>query len=96
MALKPYQTVLLPGVIYAVSKSGIGVEQVQPSLEVIGGNVNIYGSNDFPASPPTGMYQTASAFIGIDAFKVVPNYIYITGSPTKIIASGLDVKVATS
>lgn len=103
MALKPYQTVLALNTLYAVQElqynpvvpdTGIP-EQVQANIEVIGGTVNIFGSQLFPASPTTGMFNSAAGFVGIDAFGVVPNYLYITqasGTTTSIIVTGLSVK----
>jgi len=100
MALKDYQTALSLATLYEVAYSGHGTEEVQPNLEVVGGTVNIYGSNaaDKPPTPPTGMSLTNPVgFVGIDVFASVPRWLYITqasGTTTSIIASGLLVKVA--
>ncbi len=94
MALKPYQTELQLNTIYAVAASGEGGEQILPNIEVIGGAVTIYGSQDLPANAPTGMIEDQTSFSGIDFFAVVPNYIYIeqdSGTTTSIIVSGLSV-----
>lgn len=88
---KDYQQQLVINQLYAVAALG-GSEQLQPSIEVIGGTVDIYGSELHPSSAPTGMFKTKTAFSGIEAFAVIPNYIFINGgTPTSIITSGLSV-----
>lgn len=99
MALRPtYQQTILPNVLYEVRRSGIstGSEQVAPSIEVIGGVVSIYGAQTLPAAPPTGMSLAQSAFSGVQAFGVIPNYLYVSGSPTSIVLSGVQAVVATT
>lgn len=90
---KDYQTKIALATLYAIAYTGNGTEQIQPSLEVVGsGTVDIYGSNEKPDSPPTGMFKTATAFTGIEAFGVCPNYLYIaqnSGTTTDIILSGI-------
>jgi hypothetical protein len=94
--MKDYQQTLELATLYAVSKGGLsGSEQLKPNIEVVGGSVDIYGSQEEPVSPPTGMFKTREAFAGIEAFDVIPNYLYIaqnTGTTTSIITSGLNVK----
>lgn len=90
---KDYQTMIALNTLYAISYTGNGTEQVQPSIEIVGaGTVDIYGSNEKVGSAPTGMFKTATAFTGIEAFGVVPNYLYIaqnSGTTTDIILSGI-------
>lgn len=92
MALKPYQTEIQPATLYATNKLGgvWGSEQLAPSIEVIGGDVVIYGSQTEPVAPPTGMAVGKTAFQGFEAFGVIPNYLYITGTPTSIVLSGVE------
>lgn len=66
--------------------------QLQPNIEVVGGTVDIYGSQEEAGSPPTDMYKTRTAFVGIEAFGVLPRYLYVTqnsGTTTSIILSGV-------
>jgi hypothetical protein len=87
--LRNYQQQISTGVLYQTRANGGGTEQLQPSIEVIGGAVTIYGAQTLPASPPTAMEATAIGFTGIDAFSVVPNYLYLTGTPTSVVLSGI-------
>ena len=94
MTLKAYQQTLQLATLYATSLNAkSGEEQLQQNIEVIGGKVNIWGSQVFPASPPTGMTNsTPGGFSGIDTFGVIPNYLYIeqaSGTTTSIVVSGV-------
>lgn len=96
MTLQSYQQEIELATLYEVVASGLGTQALQPSLEVIGGTVDVYGSNLEPNSPPTGMFKTATAFVGINVFANVPNYLYIaqnTGTTTDIILTGIRAKV---
>lgn len=94
MPLKEYQQEIALNTLYSVGAAVGGEEQLRPNIQVIGGTVNIFGSQEIPASPLTDMFLTAEGFSGIDAFGVIPNYIYITqnsGTTEKIILSGMTV-----
>ena len=87
------QTVILLNTLYQIERNLTGYEQ--PAIEVIGGTVDIYGSQKTPTSAPTGMFKTVTGFAGIDSFGIVPNYLYVTqstGSTTSIILTGVSVK----
>ena len=95
---KPYQKEVVTGKLYKVSQksvaSGIS-EQLAPSIQVIGHSIDIYGSQIKEASAPTGMVLEDIDFMGLRAFSLIPNYIYLkdnSGTPTKIIVSGLDIE----
>ena len=96
--MKNYQTTISLATLYESSRSGFNSsEQLAQNIEVVGGTVNIYGSQTEPVSAPTGMYKTRDGFVGIDNFAVIPNYLYIeqnTGTTTSIIVSGVEVKEA--
>lgn len=67
-----------------------------PCIEVIGGDVDIYGSFVAPiiADAPDGMSLTQAGFTGITGFGVVPNYIYLDntdGDVTSVVISGIQV-----
>lgn len=86
-----YQQVINAGTLYEVRRSApvSGAEQVAPSIEVIGGTATIYGSQQQPGSPPTAMFATRTGFTGIEAFGVIPNYLYVTGTGLTITLSGV-------
>lgn len=93
--MKPYQKTIELATVYKTARSANngGTEQIQPNIEVVGGTVDIYGSQTEPVSAPTGMYKTRDGFVGIDTFDVIPSYIYIaqnTGTTTSIILSGVE------
>lgn len=92
MALKSYQQVILPDTLYAVTLKGgtWGSEQLQPSIEVIGADCTVYGSQVEPVSAPTGMSVGKSTFQGLEAFGVIPNYLYVSGAATSIVLSGVE------
>lgn len=94
MALRTWQKPLALNTMYDCRKSSKGADSIQPAIEVVGGTVAIYGSfaADAPPAPPAGMSQTATGFSGIDSFKVMPNWLYITGTASSIIISGVDAK----
>ncbi len=93
MTVSTLQETIVTGVLYKLEGQVGPIDQVRPSIEVIGGTVDIYGAQKLPTSAPTGMYKTATAFTGIDQFNVVPNYLYLTGSATSIILSGISATV---
>lgn len=96
MPLRPYQKKLALNTLYEVSlDSSARNDQVSPSLEVVGGTVNVLGGENDASivSVPTNMDNTASGFRGIDYFAVIPNYLYIqsvSGTPV-VTVSGLYV-----
>lgn len=90
-----YQTVISTNTLYEVRRSApvAGAEQLQPSIEVIGGSgVTIFGSQQEPVSAPTAMFATKTAFLGIEAFGVIPNYLYVQGTATTVTLSGVSAK----
>lgn len=93
MPLKSYQVTILPTVLYSAQVmggvSGIGA-QISPSIEIIGTGT-VYTSQNQPVSAPTNMYAPLVDFTGIAEFNIVPNYIYITGTPTSVVLSGIEV-----
>jgi len=92
MALKNNQSVIQPNTLYAINGSGYSVNSIAPSIEVIGGAVDIYGSQMRPTSWPDGMNKTAIAFMGIDIFAVIPNYLVVVPNgptPDSIVISGV-------
>lgn len=95
MTLKAYQQLIELDTLYEVVASGLGTQTLQPSLEVIVGTVDVYGSNLQPDSPPTGMFKTATAFSGINVFANVPTFLFVsqnTGTTTSIILTGISAK----
>jgi len=91
MALEEYQYIIDIDTLYKLKTSNISIlEHLRYNIEVIGGSVNIYGTLDEePASPPVGMFKTRENFIGIIAFDIIPKYLYLTGTATKIILTGI-------
>ena len=95
MALRAYQQEIELNTLYEVvaTASGNG-SSLQPSIEIIGGVANIYGSNVEPGSAPTGMTNAVpSGLQGIQNFAVLPNYLYVTqasGTITSVILSGVE------
>lgn len=89
-----YQQTIALNTLYEVRRSApvSGSEQIMPSIEVIGGTVTVYGSQQEPVSAPTAMFATRTGFTGIEAFGVIPNYLYITGTATSITLSGVSAK----
>ncbi len=62
--------------------------QLSANIEVVGGTVNIYGSQGNPtaALAPTAMSVSEAAFEGITSFGVVPNYLFFeTQAGTPVI-----------
>lgn len=91
--LKSFQQEIVVNTLYALTSSGVGSEQGRPSLEVVGTGVSIYGSQALPSSPPAGMALTRQNFTGLDSFGIIPNYIYLTGTATSIVLTGVSAKV---
>lgn len=95
---RDYQKELQLGTLYKLSALGAQFRNIQQSLEVIGGAVDVYGSHFKPSAPPAGMVKNQTAWVGMDKFGVLPNYLYIvqnTGTTTSIVLSGADAEVAT-
>lgn len=88
-----YQFEILPNVLYEVKALNIGSERLLPAIEIIGGTGTVYGSEIKPASAPTNMAIGIPNFQGITTFGHVPNYLYVSGSPTKIILSRVKPEV---
>ncbi len=100
MTLKNYQQAISVGVLYAIELNTYsGTEQVAQNLEVIGGTVDVYGSQIKPVSSPTSeMSINEVAFTGIAPFGVIPNYFYLaanTGTVTSVTLSGVKATVVT-
>ncbi|MCE6993068.1 hypothetical protein [Dyadobacter sp. CY323] len=91
--MMPAQSPISLNTLYLIERKLAGDEQ--PGIEVIGGTVDIYGSQKTPTSAPTGMFKTSAGFSGIDSFGMVPKYLYITqatGTTTSIILTGISAK----
>lgn len=102
MGLKVYQSLINLNTLYTFSRIGgmSGSEQLKPSLEVTGGTVNIFVSQDQPLSPPANMniLTNGDDFSGIAPLAFIPNYFYIvqsTGNTTKMILSGVTATVVS-
>lgn len=91
MALKPDQKIITTSTLYNATLSNWPPEQLEVNVEATGGNVNVYGSQTLPGSPPTNMTELITAGTGINNLPVVPNYLYFTGTATQIITSGIDL-----
>jgi len=97
MALENYQYIIQPNTLYQLKVLALSMnEKLRYSLEVKGGLVDIYGTYDEqPLTPPNDMSIDYVGFEGIDSFNNVPTYIYISGSPTKIILTGIKPTLIT-
>ena len=88
--MRSYQLEINHSTLYETRFNGIGREQLRPMLECAGGTVTVYGSQEPPASAPSGMSViNGMENITLADFKYVPNYIYIevaSGSPELIIS----------
>ena len=87
------KTELSLNTLYKVTRVGDGAAKtVAPCLEVIG-TVNVYGALDqsVTPTPPDNMSLDAADFTGIAPFGVMPSYLYLTGTATRITISGFDV-----
>lgn len=87
MPLEHWQKEIQPNTLYKIQMESISANQnLSPSWEVLGGSVKVYGTYDEqPSSPPDGMSVYLENFTGINSFGNIPLYIYLEGSPTKII-----------
>ncbi len=94
--MKQEQVVVLADTMYSTSVFyGAQHSQLAPNIEVVGGTVNVWGSQSAPDSPPTGMSETQAGFGGISSFAVVPNYMFFeTASGTPVITL-TGIKAAT-
>lgn len=95
MALRGYQQTIAVDTLYEVRKTGLGVEQISPTIETIGGTVNIYVSQTDPAgAAPVGMdiIANGAVFVGVADFAFIPNYLYIEElTPvTSVVLSGIE------
>lgn len=97
MTLKTYQTEIDGQTLYAIKLkggvSGLG-QQLKPNIEIIGGASDVYVSNVEPENAPTGMYiiENGEGLEGGAAFSYIPSYLYVDGTPTTIVLSGLDAE----
>lgn len=71
------------------------LNQLLPSIEVVGGTVDVYGSHLLDA--PTALSQMSvdadnPGVSGIVPFQVVPKYIAFTGTATRITVNGMKVE----
>lgn len=93
MALRKYQKDIIVNTLYEIRSNGRGVEQIIESLEVIGGQVSIYGSQEKPLNPPLEMTLSRTSFQTLEAFDVIPNYLYLQetgGTVTRATLSGVE------
>jgi len=97
MALKPYQQTIALATLYEIEMlggvSGMGA-QLKPSIETIGGVVDIYVAQTEPTSEPTGMsvINNGNDFVGNAYFDYIPRYLYIaqvSGTTTSIVLTGI-------
>ena len=98
MALRDYQQIIELATLYEIrlkgGVSGMG-DQIKPSIETIGGTVDIFVAQTLPVSPTTGMtiIEGGDDFVGNAAFEYLPRYLYITqagGTTTSILLSGVE------
>ena len=100
MALEEYQVSIDLDNLYEVKKKGgvSGSEQLNPSIFINVGDVDIYGYNG--ATEPTsyatmGALQASNTAVGgTIAFDVIPKYIAVkqnTGTTTEIVLSGVEI-----
>lgn len=97
MALREYQTEIELDTLYEVRVSGRGVEQIKPSISIIGGAVDVYVSQVEPDTAPTGMsiIENGAALGDSAYFHFLPNYLYVSqasGTTTSIVLSGISIK----
>ena len=100
--LKPFQQIITKNTLYAVragspnslNRAQQASAQLQPSIEIISsGHGDVYGSQVFADSPPTGMTKMISALQGLQALTLVPNYLYVDSSDTvTIVVSGVVIE----
>jgi len=93
MALKRYQTLITKDTLYEAAKKG-GSEQIQPNIETMGGTATLYTAQELPTSDPLTdeMVADSATLDGVNILQAVPNYIYISGSATSVIVSGVRLK----
>ena len=71
------------------------LNQLLPSIEVVGGTVNVYGSHklDKPASLAEMSLDADNPDVsGIVPFQVVPKYLAFTGTATRVTINGMKVE----
>lgn len=95
-----YQQEILVNTLYAVLAWNplATANQLGASLEVIGGVIDVYGSQIKPVSPPAGMTASAMAFSGINAFGIIPNFLYLNntdGDVTSVVLTGVKATVVS-
>ena len=96
MALREYQENIALDTLYEVRLLAPvqGAEQINPSLTIEGGSVDIYVSQPLDATPPTNMILADIDIAGVFPLGIIPNYIYLTENAptvTTITASGLNI-----
>lgn len=94
MALNPDQHNIVLAIVYNATLSNNPPIQLFPTIESIGGAVDVYMSNLKPVSAPTGMTKVLSAVTGLNNIQTLGNYLYVaqnSGTSTTLIVSGLDV-----
>lgn len=94
--MRDYQQEIELATLYEVKATGRGTEQLRPTIEIIGGTVDVYASQTNPtaAAAPTGMtvLENGSGIVGTVGFEYVPSYLYISqasGTTTGIVLSGI-------
>lgn len=93
--MRDYQTQIDVGTLYEVRATGRGTEQILPTVEIIGGTVDVYASQTEPATAPAGMkvFDNGLGVVGTLGFAYLPAYIYFfqaSGTTTSIILSGIE------
>jgi hypothetical protein len=96
MSLRKYQVEIQPDTLYEIKEGYYSAEDEVKSInvEIVGADCNIYGSNKGTA--PTTLSEMSleadSPQSGILPFGVVPRYLAISGSPTSIILTGIEIE----
>lgn len=89
MAKLPDQYPMVVNTLYNALVANAIPVQIECLIEAIGGDINLYGSNTLPVSPPTNMTEMLTGVGGLNALAYVPNYLYATtasGTPVILIA----------
>ena len=92
MALRKAQFAMNLATIYSLIKFDDNYDFATPRLFFKGGTVNIYASEELPASKAEMVLQHTN--IGtIQSFETIPNYIYVeqnSGTVTSVIITGVN------
>lgn len=85
--MKPAETTLSLNKLYRCQRKLSGSED--PVIEAIGGTIDVYGSIKQPTAAPANMHKAATGFTGIDKLGPVQSYLYVTGTATSAIVTGV-------